>query len=548
MNRQSTISKTIDMSQMTQPAARPAKQLLAWFQLTTKLPSFNNSPKAKLCRFALLILPTLLCASCTLGPNFTRPVAPKVTAYTADKTNPKTVSLGRELPGQWWDVYRSKPLSALIARAIKNNPDLQSAGAALNQAQALAKAKNSELLPTVDASLSASQQQFSGSLFGNSGSGANFSLFNASVPISYKLDMFGAVRREIEGLNAEAEYQKFQLEGVFLTLAGNIVTTAIEEASLRAQIAATETIIASQNQQLAILERQVQLGGVAQSALLSQQTALAQSRATLPALQKAVALARHRLAVLVGDFPSNEPAAQFTLAELHLPETLPLSIPSKLVEQRPDIRAQAAAWHNASAQIGVVAANVFPDFTLNANIGTLANRAGGLLVPGSEVWSVGANLLQPVFHGGDFKSKRTAAVASYQQAAANYQSTVLTAFQQVADTLSALEFDTATLKSQDAAEQAARENLSLAHQQVRLGAESPLATLALESNYQQTRLGQIKAQAARLADTAALFQALGGGWWKRGSLSAAIKAEQNLKETPCNGFDCWLNPLPTPRR
>ncbi|TAL44063.1 MAG: efflux transporter outer membrane subunit [Methylovulum sp.] len=499
---------------------------------------------------ALVITGIMLFSGCTLGPDFTRPAAPELSRYSDDKASAETakaLALGKALPGQWWTLYHSRPLSALIAQAIKHSPDLQSAQAKLIQAQETAEAKKGSLLPALDASASDTEQLVSGAQFGNpDGGGSVFSLYNASVKVSYTLDVFGAIRRQIEGLSAQAEYQKFQLEGAFLTLAGNIVTTAIQEASLRAQIAATEDIIDAQVQQLDVIKQQFELGGTSKAAVLAQQSTLEQTRTNLPPLQKQLAQIRHSLSVLTGNFPSTDLAAQFNLDNLSLPDKLPLSLPSKLVEQRPDIRAQEALLHAASAQIGVVVASVFPDFTINGNIGSIATKVGELFIPGSEVWSISGNLMQPLFHGGDFTHKRYAAIANYEQAAAQYRSTVLQAFQDVADTLSALEFDAAALKTQDTAEKAAQESLDLTRGQFQVGAVSYLSLLSAERDYQQARIGRIKAQAARLADTAALFQALGGGWWNRGDLSGMLRADQKDRQKPCSFINCLINPLPTP--
>ncbi|MCF7987550.1 MAG: efflux transporter outer membrane subunit [Methylovulum sp.] len=506
--------------------------------------SQSKTPPSRIIITSLLLSLTL--SACTLGPDFKRPDPPNVSTYRQNKATEQALVLGKELPGQWWTLYHSKPLSALIAQAIKHNPDLQSAHATLVQAQELAQAKKGSLLPSLDASAFSTRQQISGAQFGNPSMGGSvFSLYNTSVKVSYTLDVFGAIRRQIENLSAQADYQRFQLEAAFLTIAANIVTTALQEASLRAQITATEQIIDAQAQQLNVIQQQFDLGSTSKAAVLAQQSTLAQTRTYLPPLQQALAQTRHRLTTLVGTFPSTDLAAQFNLDELSLPDALPLSLPAKLVEQRPDIRAQEAALHAASAQIGVVTASVFPDFTISSNVGSIATQASGLFMPGSEIWNLTANLLQPVFHGGDFTHKRQAAVASYEQAAAQYRSTVLKAFQDVADTLSALEFDENALKTQDAALQAAQESLSLTQTQFNIGAVSYVSLLNAQRDYQQARMGRIKAQAARLADTAALFQALGGGWWQRGNLSEVLTANQKTQQVPCRFFDCWTNPLPT---
>lgn len=484
-----------------------------------------------LCLFAL--------SGCSLGPDFKRPAGPEINnlvtqdqavqiAAGSSSGNGQTLLAGKDIPGQWWYLFRSKALNSLIEQAIKRNPTLQAAQATLTAAQENRLVKSGALLPQLDASLSGKRQKVSGAQFGNpDGGGSIFTLYNASVNVSYTLDVFGGLQRQIEGLEAQVEYRRFQLEGAFLTLAANIVTGAIQEASLRAQIAATEGIIKADSDQLDILKRQFEIGSVSKVAVLNQQALLEQTRTSLPPLGKQLAQIRHQLSVLVGDVPGSAGLIeQFTLDELHLPEQIPLSLPAKLVEQRPDIRAQEALLHAAGAQIGVVAASIFPDFTISANLSSIATVAGNLFSPASLIWGVGGTLLQPLFHGGEFAHAKRAAVATYEQAAADYRSTVLNALQNIADTLSALEFDNAELLTQDAATQVASESLELTRDQMQVGAAGYLDLLTAERAYQQARIGQLKAQALRYADTAALFQALGGGWWNRSDLAKAIAAEQ----------------------
>ncbi len=486
---------------------------------------------------------TMLFSGCTLGPDFTRPPAPDTKSYTTGKPSNRitttssesgaaqSLAPGKDIQGQWWTLFRSPPLTALIKQAMERSPDLQAALSALTEAQENASAKQGSLFPALDLKTNATRQKISGAQFGNPDfPGSVYTLSTVSVQVAYTLDVFGAIRRQIEEFEAQAEYQRFQLEGAFLTLASNVVTTAIQEGSLRAQINATEEIIKAQTRQLDLVKQQFELGGASKVDVLALQSTLEQTRTTLPPLQQQLAQTRHRLTLLAGKLPSTELDAQFKLSELHLPEELPLSLPSKLVQQRPDVRAQEALLHAASAQIGVATARQFPDFTINANVGSIATRLGDMFVPGSAIWSFGGNMLQPIFHGGELIHKKRAAVAAYEQAAAQYRSTVLLAFQNVADTLSALEFDALELKTQDAAVQAAFDSLELTRMQYQIGVISYLSLLNSERDYQQARIGQINAQARRYADTAALFQALGGGWWNRTKLSATLLAEQKKKE------------------
>lgn len=480
----------------------------------------------------LLLLSTL--PACSLGPDFRRPDAPAIANLTtpeqaariAAQQGQKLVQ-SKDVPGQWWELFHSKPLNQLLEQALKRNPTLKSAQAVLKAAQENRLAKAAELLPTLDATLTSKHQKVSGAQFGNpSFGGSIFTLYNASVNVSYSLDVFGSLQRELEGMDAQTEYQRFQLEGAFLALSGNIVTSVIQEAALRAQIQCTEEIISAHSEQLAIIEQQLTIGSVAQAAVLNQQALLQQARNSLPPLHKQLAVIRHQLSVLVGDIPgSTALIAEFRLEDLQLPAELPLSLPAKLVTQRPDIRAQEAVLHAASANIGEVATVMFPDFTLNANLSSVATTAGNLFMPGTAVWGVGGALTQPLFHAGQIGHLKRAAVAGYEQAQADYRSTVLKALQNVADTLSALEFDHSELQAQNAALATASAALELSRSQLRVGAASNLEVLNAERNYQQVRIGQLQAQAARFADSAALLQALGGGWWNRPDLSKAIAKE-----------------------
>jgi NodT family efflux transporter outer membrane factor (OMF) lipoprotein len=372
-------------------------------------------------------------------------------------------------------------------------------------------------VPAVDGVASANRQKMTGAVMGQENApSSTFSLYNASVNVSYTFDIFGGARREIEALEAKVNYQQYQLEAARLALTANIVTTAVKEASFRAQIQATRAIVTAQEQQLAIVEQQYELGGVSRSDVLAQQTQVAVARATLPPLEKGLGQTRHQLAVLVGKFPSEASALpEFTLEELKLPQELPVSLPSSLVRQRPDIQASEALLHAASAQIGVATANMYPRITLSGSLGSEALKLSNLFGPGTGVWSLGAGLLQPLFHGGELSARRRAAIASYDGAAAQYRLTVLQAFQSVADVLRALDSDAASLKAQAEAAASARESLAISQKQFDLGSVSYLSVLNAQRQYQLTSVSLAQAQAARVADTAALFQALGGGWWNR---------------------------------
>ncbi|MGE5248437.1 MAG: efflux transporter outer membrane subunit, partial [Verrucomicrobiota bacterium] len=417
-------------------------------------------------------------------------------------------------------------LDRLVRKALSDSPTLAAAQATLREAEENRRAQFGALLPSVDGGLTARREKITGASFGESGSTSFlFTLYNASVNVSYALDLFGGTRRELEALGAEIGFQRFQLEGAWLALTANVVTTAVQEAALRAQIRATREIVAAEEEQLSLVKRQFELGGVARTEVLAQQAQLSQTRTTLPPLEKQLAQNRHRLAVLAGKFPGEAGTLpEFDLDGMTLPRELPVSLPSSLARQRPDVRAAEELLHAASARVGVATANLYPQITLTGSLGSETTRFGDLLGSGTSVWSLGAGLLQPIFRGGELTAKRRAAVAAYDQAEAQYRETVLEAFRNVADTLRALEIDARALQAQSDAEAAARTSLDLARKQFRLGAASYLTLLNAERQHQQARIGLIQAQAARFSDTAALFQALGGGWWNRepeGGLAAA---------------------------
>jgi NodT family efflux transporter outer membrane factor (OMF) lipoprotein len=490
---------------------------------------------------ALAGLVGLAMTACAVGPDFHRPEAPKTDTYTAKALPEKTAAapvaggeaqrfvFGQDIPAQWWAVFHSDALDRLIRQALADSPTLAAAQAALREAHENVRAEvGVAFFPAVDANASAEREKFSAAAFGQPGAkGSLFNLYNASVKVSYALDIFGGARREIEALRSQVDYQRFQLEGAYLTLTSNIVTAAVKEASLRAQILTTREILKVETEQLDLVERQFQLGAVSRSDLLAQQTQLAQTRATLPPIEKDLAQTRHLLAALAGRLPGEGAALpEFDLAGLKLPQELPVSLPSSLVRQRPDIQASESLLHAASAQVGVATANLYPQITLAGSYGWEATRVSDLFQKGSSVWSLAAGLLQPVFHGGELIAKRSAAVAAYDQAAAQYRETVLQAFQNVADALRALDADAAALKAQAEAEAAARATLDLTRKQFEFGAVSYISLLNAERQYQQTKISLVQAQAARFADTAALFQALGGGWWNRSqSDTAEIKGK-----------------------
>jgi len=465
-----------------------------------------------------------------VGPDFERPAAPEVSGYTsaplAEQTASADVKGGEtqhfvqalDIPGQWWTLFHSAALNTLIEEALTNNPTLPAAEAALRQAWENVYAAEGAFFPTAVVSYSpSSNKTATGVTFTGASSGSPyFTLHTAQVVVTYAPDVFGGTRREVESLAATAEFQRFQVEAAYLTLTSNVVTAAVQEASVRGQIAATEEIIKIQTGSLDILRKQFELGQVAGADVAAVEATLAQAQATLPPLQKQLAVQRDLLTALIGRLPSQEPAEKFDLASLQLPQELPVSLPSKLVEQRPDIQSAEAQVHSASAAIGVAVAARLPQFTLTGNAGTTANQINQLFItPGTAFWAVAGNVAQTVFDAGTLLHKKRAADAAFDQAAAMYRSTVITAFQNVADSLHALQSDADTLKAAYAAERAAFKSLEIARRQLQLGAIGYLGLLTAENTYNTALLALVQAQAARYADTAALFQALGGGWWNR---------------------------------
>ncbi len=474
---------------------------------------------------ALMIIVASI-SGCAVGPNFKQPAPPSVKSYLKEPLPGQTESTsvtggdtqrfiaGMAVPAQWWTLFDSQPLNALIEAAFKNSPTIQDAQAALREANENYYAQRGNLLPNVQASYSYQRQRNAvGTLSPTLSSGESvFSLHTAQVSVSYVLDVFGGTRRQTESLHAQAESQQYQLEATYLTLAANVITTAIQEASARAQLAATNDILRSEREALDILKRQYELGSIAMTDVMAQEAALANSEATVPPLQKQLEQSRHALATLAGKFPSELGEEQFELAGLRLPGDLPVTVPSQLVRHRPDVLAAEAQLHSATADVGVAIANMLPQITLAGNQGGAATQIGQLFASGNTFWAGGATLTQTLFSGGTLLHKERAARAELDRAGAQYRNAVLTAFQNVADALSALQLDAQALSASLRAKQAAEESLSTVRRNVEIGSVGYLALLNAQQTYQQAVLNLSQAQANRYSDTVALFQALGGGW------------------------------------
>lgn len=489
-------------------------------------------------------------AGCTVGPDFVRPDPPRDKTYLASGQTTETVAIrdvlggdaqrfvsDLDIPAQWWQVYRSQPLDNLIQRSLTANPDIQAAIQALKAAQYTARAQRAALFPVVSLSGSGTQNTQSNVLSPTPASGANvFGLFTGMLNITYMLDLWGGTRRSAESLEAQAEAQCFVLEAAYLTLASNVVVAAITEASLRGQIANIERSIEIQRETLGLLQRRLAIGQGALADVAVQQAALAQNEATLPPLRNQLSQQRNLLAQLTGQTTANLPSETFNLESLVLPQNLPVSLPSRMVEQRPDVRSAEANVHAAAANVGVATANMLPQITLGMSYGSTSTDLAMLFSPLVGASFVGgvASATQTVLDGGALSSRRRAAVALWEESKAQYRSTVLTAFRNVADTLRSLENDAVTLKAAADAERAARLSLDIVRRRVASGDAGVLDALNAEAVWRTAQIALVQAQAARYADTAALFQALGGGWWNRDAAGNLNPAQRPVCRPPTN--------------
>jgi NodT family efflux transporter outer membrane factor (OMF) lipoprotein len=477
----------------------------------------------------------LLTTACVVGPNFKPPAPPAVSGYTAKAPGTTVASpgvpggqgqhlvSGADIPAEWWTLFHSKPLNDLIEQALANNADLKAAQAAILVAHENVLAQKGAYAPQLSASPSITRQKDPSATLAPvpANNAFGYTLITPSVSVSYTPDVFGLNKRTVEGLAAQEQSTRYQMIATHITLSANVALAAITEASLEDQIDTTNELIGINRQILSILQLQKSKGYVGGADIAAQQTQLAQLEASLPPLIKQRDQQNDLIAVLAGHYPSQAPAEKFTLRSLTLPSDLPLSLPSVLVDQRPDVLQAEANMHAASAQIGVARANRLPNITLSANAGSNALAIGQLFGPGTGFWNIGAALLAPIFDGGTRLHQERGARYAYQQSAEQYRSTVLTAFQNVADTLVALEQDANALKSTAAAADAAKNSLDISRLQYKDGYAAYLAVLNAEQAYQQARLSLIQAEANRFTDTAALFQALGGGWWHQPELMSA---------------------------
>lgn len=475
-------------------------------------------------QLACLALCVGILFGCAVGPDFQRPEPPSVAGYTATVLTAQTASApgslgdsqrfvaGGAIPTAWWQELGSAKLNELIQQALQASPTLDAARATLLQAQQTYEAQaGATLYPQATAQAGAQRRKTNNAPSGQEGGERTFDLYNAGVGVSYNLDIFGGNRRALEALAAQADYQRYQFAGARLTLAANVVTSAILQAQLIEQIRANEAILATQEEQLELTRRRLALGAASQSDVLALQVQLEQTRAGIPPLRNRLAQTNHLLAVLAGRPPGGGAVPQFTLADFRLPTELPLRVPSELARQRPDIQASEALLHAANAQYGAVLAKQYPRITLSADLGWQALTLGSLFGSGALVWGLAGQLAQPLFNAG-LPAEARAAEAAFAAAEANYRQTVLQALRNVADVLGALDNDAQSLAAQAAADKAAQESLHLTRQGYALGAVGYLQLLIAQQQAQQAAIGLISARSQRLADTVALYQSMGGGW------------------------------------
>jgi NodT family efflux transporter outer membrane factor (OMF) lipoprotein len=506
-------------------------------------------------RSLLFIALAALGVGCAVGPRYHKPQAPANAGYATTPLPESTASApvhggeaqrlvsASDIPFEWWQLFDSPALNALVERSFKANPTIAAAQAALVQARELVYAQRGYFFPTINANYDFERQKIAGNLTldnvpGVEGNGDNlqppvqnlntfphthpffYDLHTAELTVGFVPDVFGANWRQVESLAAQTDAQRFALEATYITLASNIVAAAIQEASLRAQIAATQQIIGADEKSLQILRDQFRLGLAMRIDVAAQEAALGQARMLLPPLQKQFEQTRDLIRVLVGTLPDEDVAGTFELDALRLPPELPLSLPARIIEQRPDVRAAEAQLHSANAQVGVAVAAMLPQFSITGNLGGNADEFAWMFRTGGPFWALAGGVTQPIFEGGTLLHRKRAADAALKQAAAQYQSTVITAYQNVADTLHATLSDSDALVADVRAENAAKLTYDLTRRQMEAGYVSYLAVLSAETAYQQTLLARVQAQATRFGDTVALFQALGGGWWNRKEVAA----------------------------
>ena len=487
-------------------------------------------------RAAAVLLPWIgtLVSGCVVGPDFEQPAAPPVESLvTGTLQSPGSAGgerqeflVGSDIPGEWWRLFHSSALNALIEDALRRNYDLKAAEAALRIAQANTQAARGMFFPQVSGSFLAMRQKVSEDpLLPSTPTGTPYyTTYTDQLTIGYVPDVFGGIRRQVESQFAAAEVERFQLEAVQLSLTSNLALSAIQEAALRAQIEATRKVIAIVQEILTLQRKQFALGQIDGVDVASQEAALAQMQITLPPLEKQLAQQRTQMIALAGHFPGEGLPIRFEFSDLKLPDELPVSLPFEVVRQRPDVRAAEANVHSACALVGVAIANRLPQFNIMANGGTTSSSLAHVLDFSTKYsfWTIAGTVGQVFFDGFTLEQKQRAAEAGLDQAAAQYKSTVIVGYQNVANALEALDYDARTLRAAMEGKRAANKSLHLVRERLRLGKISAIEILNAQQTYHLASLAVVQAKAARYADTVALFQALGGGWWNRSDVPAEL--------------------------
>jgi NodT family efflux transporter outer membrane factor (OMF) lipoprotein len=497
---------------------------------TTEVVPFHGAISATRSKAVIVAIALCFVAGCNVGPKYNPPTAPAVTAYTPQPQPAETATSAEPagmaqhldssaaIPAQWWTLFHSPELNGMMEQALANSPTLAQAAARLKEAREELNARTGATkYPTVTGNATVEGEQPNLASYGIPFPNPSpFALLNGSVAVSYALDIFGANRRAIEGLAAERDYENWQLEGARLMLAGNVVSAAIRQAELRREIELTRQLLAVEQREWSITVERNRAGGTPDADVESRKTTIAQTQATIPPLEAQLDTVNHQLAVLMGKSPAETQIPDLSLDALQLPQELPLSLPSALVRQRPDIRASEALLHQASANVGVATANLYPQIVLSGSGG----GSGTSFVAGGDVWNVAASLTQPIYNGGALHAEKRKAEAAYQEANSVYRQTVLEAFGQVADTLTAIDHDAQTLHARSDAAADADASYQIALGRYQAGGIGELVLLEAERQWLQSELDRTGATAARYADSATLFQALGGGWWNTKSASS----------------------------
>ncbi len=475
----------------------------------------------------LMVSALAIPAGCSFEPPLKVPAAPVVKSYTSHR-GPKQIkaiagvghagraqafAYGAKVEARWWKLYNSNAIDTLVHRAIKNSPTLAASQATLEEAHQNLKSVEGIFFPQVSLGTNAQRQRQSGAGFG--GPTRTFSLYTGDLQVSYDPDIFGLNRIVMHSFKAQEDQQRYALQEAYLTLEGNTVTTAIEVASLEARVKTTQSLVRNEQNILKIVRQQYHLGAVTYLDVVNQESQVAATEATLPPLQQSLAAARHALAILLGRIPSQAHIPVLNLNSLNLPPTLPVSLPSALVHQRPDILSAEAQLKAGDAQVGEAVAKMYPLIQITGDIGFENGRIANFFDASSLIWSIAGSLTQTIFDGGTLRANKRAAQAALKAVVADYQSTILNDFAQVANALRAVQNDAQTLRYQQQAYVSAFRAYKLARWEYKAGSVDYTTLLTAQVQYQQSRLAVVTAQAQRYQDTAALFVAMGGGWWPK---------------------------------